>query len=301
MTDCVLVTGASGFIGRHALASLRDRGHEVVAVSRAGGPRNDGVRWEPADLLDAGDRDRVVAAARATRLLHLAWVTEPGAYRTSPDNELWVAASLDLVRRFAAEGGHRAVVAGSCAEYEWSQPLLSESQTPLRPATAYGRAKHELHESVSEFARGHGLALGWARLFFLYGPGEHRDRLVASITRALLASEPIETTDGLQRRDFLYGPDASDAIVALLDSGAEGALNIAAGESVSVREIVESIGRATGRPELIRFGAIARDPSDPPELVADVARLRREVGWRPRISLPDGIEATVAWWRDRLG
>jgi nucleoside-diphosphate-sugar epimerase len=301
VTECVLVTGASGFIGRHALASLRDRGHEVVAVSRAGGPRDDGVRWERADLLDARDRHRVIAAARATRLLHLAWVTEPGVYWTSPDNERWVAASLDLVRRFAAEGGHRAVVAGSCAEYEWSQPLLSESQTPLRPATPYGRAKHELHESVDEFARGQGLTLAWARLFFLYGPGEHRDRLVASITRALLASEPIETTDGLQRRDFLYGPDASDAIVALLDSGAEGALNIAAGESVSVREIVESIGRATGRPELIRFGAIARDPSDPPELVADVARLRREVGWCPRVSLPDGIEATVAWWRDRLG
>jgi nucleoside-diphosphate-sugar epimerase len=301
VTERVLVTGASGLIGRHALAALRDRGYEVVAVSRTGGPRDDGVRWERADLLDARDRDRVIAAAGATRLLHLAWVTEPGAYRTSPDNERWVAASLDLLGRFAAADGRRAVVAGSCAEYDWSQPRLSESQTPLRPATAYGRAKHELHESAAELAREYGLTLGWARLFFLYGPGEHPDRLVASVTRALLASEPIATTDGLQRRDFLFAPDASDALAALLDSGAEGAVNVASGESVSVREIMESIGSVTGRPELIRFGAIARDPSDPPELVADVGRLRREVAWRPRVPLPDGIEATVRWWRHRLG
>lgn len=297
----VLVTGATGFIGRPAVAALAERGHEVVAVTRLEdpGPAPDRVRWERADLLTAGESARVVAEAGTTHLLHLAWVTEPGAYWTSPSNERWLDASLELLRAFADGGGRRAVVAGTCAEYDWSAPLLSEQTTPLEPATPYGRAKNRLRKAASEIARKRGLGFAWGRLFFLYGPGERPERLVPSVTRALLAGDPVETTDGAQRRDFLFAPEAADALVTLLDSGFAGSVNVGSGEATPVRTILESIGRATGAPDLIRLGARPQNPGEPPELVADVTRLRDEINWRPRVALDEGIERTVSWWRDR--
>ncbi|HEU4537530.1 MAG TPA: NAD-dependent epimerase/dehydratase family protein, partial [Polyangiaceae bacterium] len=118
-----LVTGASGFVGRHALAPLLARGHRVVAVSRRRPPRPPaGVRWLEADLLDDGDRARVLADAGATHLLHFAWYAEHGKFWHAPDNRRWADASADLFARFAAAGGRRAVGSGSCAEYDWTRP-----------------------------------------------------------------------------------------------------------------------------------------------------------------------------------
>jgi len=297
----VLVTGATGFIGRHALAPLGERGFELHAVT-SGEPATDAqARWHRADLLDPADRARIAREAGASHLLHLAWYTQPGDYWESGHNDRWVEASLALLEEFRTAGGRRAVIAGSCAEYEWSRPRLSEATTPLRPATRYGRAKDHLRAGAEELGRREGLEVVWGRLFFLYGPGEHPQRLVPSVTRALLAGEPARTTDGSQRRDFLFAPEAADAFAALVDSEFSGAVNVASGESVSVRDVVELIGRATGRRELIELGAIPRPLDDPPELVADTSLLRERVGWRPRVGLAEGIERTVAWWRERLG
>lgn len=295
----VLVTGATGFVGRHTLGGLAERGYDVHAVTSREPPGN-GVTWHRADLLEPAQAARVVADAQPTHLLHLAWYTEPGDYWHSPLNERWVEASVGLLREFAAVGGQRAVVAGTCAEYDWSQPRLAEDETPLRPASVYGAAKWALHEQAGELARDEGLALAWGRLFFLYGPHEHPDRLVPSVARALLRGEAAETTDGAQLRDFMFAPDAADALAALVDSDFAGAVNVASGVAVSVREVVERLGRATGHPELVRLGAIARSGDDPPALVADVSVLRERVGWEPRVGLAEGIERTVAWWRERL-
>ena len=126
----VLLTGASGFIGRHVVPLLKSREFEVHAISRS-----------RADLLIPGVAAALVESIRPTHLLHLAWNAEPGRFWTAPDNLDWVAASLGLHRSFAALGGGRAVFAGSCAEYDWTHSLLDEAATPCAPATLYGIAK----------------------------------------------------------------------------------------------------------------------------------------------------------------
>jgi nucleoside-diphosphate-sugar epimerase len=297
-----LLTGATGFIGWNAIAPLAAAGLEVHAVTSreppAGAPS--AVTWHTADLLAPGAGEALVGEVAPSRLLHLAWYAEPGKYWRSPENVRWVEASLSLLRSFADAGGERAVLAGTCAEYDWSHGFLSEGVSPLAPATLYGRSKHALREVGEAFAAESGLSLAWGRVFFLYGPREDPRRLVSSLARALLRGEEAPTTEGSQVRDFMHVQDVAGAFCALLASGVEGAVNIGSGVPVSVRQVTDAVASATGRPELVRAGALPQREGEPPLIVADARRLREEVGFAPGYDLPGGVEQTVEWWRGHL-
>lgn len=279
----VLVTGGSGFIGRHVLAPLGARGFDVIAPRRA-----------EIDLLDPGGAQQAIEHARPTHLLHLAWTTDHAHFWTSKENATWVEASLRLLRAFAAAGGNRAVVAGTCAEYAWGgRAKLCEDVTPLQPATLYGAAKHGLHTVAAPWARQAGLSLAWGRIFFLHGPGEAPGRLVSSVARALIAGEPPETSSGRQEIDLLHVSDVAAAFAALVDGEVTGAVNVGSGGGRSVRAIAETLAAAAGREDLLRIGARPDRPGDPPRLVADVTRLREEVGVRPALGFAEGLAATL--------
>jgi nucleoside-diphosphate-sugar epimerase len=297
----VLVTGAGGFIGRHALAPLTGRELEVHAVSSRDREDEPGVRWHRADLLDPGAAAPLIDEVRPTHLLHFAWYAEHGKFWTSTENVRWVEASLRLLRAFAEAGGERAVLAGTCTEYEWGgEEPLSERSSAVRPATLYGSAKHGLHSVAAAYARERGIGLAWGRIFFLYGPGEHPDRLVASLTRAMIEGRAAPTSSGELVRDFLHVADVADAFVALLESDVDGAVNIASGQGAAIREVGERLGALTERPELLRVGELPPRPGDPQRVVADASRLRDEVGWAPRYDLDSGLRHTVEWWRSEL-
>jgi nucleoside-diphosphate-sugar epimerase len=294
----VLVTGASGLVGRQALAALVASGHEVHAVARRRLEDAPGAIWHEADLLAGGTA--VVEDVEPEVLIHLAWYAEHGKFWRSEENLRWVSGSLELLRRFGRSGGRRAVLAGSCAEYEWSRDRYAEGDA-LRPATLYGAAKQGLHVIAAALAEQLSFELAWSRLFFVYGPHEAPARFVPSLINSLLLGEPAEMTHGSQVRDFLHTADAGAAFAALADSGVSGAVNVASGRPVLLRELAERIAERIGRPELLRVGARQTPPDEPASLVADVRRLREQVGFTPSIELDDGLEQTIQWWRRRLG
>jgi nucleoside-diphosphate-sugar epimerase len=292
----VLVTGASGFVGVPVLRCLTVAGREVHALSRSTAPPAvAGVVWHHVDLGDTARVEAVIGDLRPERLIHLAWYVEHGRFWSAPENVLWVERSLQLLRAFVSAGGRRAVMLGTCAEYDWTQAdaPFEETRSAIAPATLYGAAKDGLRRVATAYAEGAGCELAWGRLFFLYGPDEAPGRLVVSVIRALLAGETIETTAGAQRRDFLHVEDVARAVAELLASEATGPVNIASGEAVPVAAVLDSIADAIGRPELVLRGARAEPEGDPPLLVADVTRLREEVGFRPGRSLDEGIAATI--------
>lgn len=294
----VLITGATGFVGAGALRPLVEAGHEVHAVGRHRGPELPGVTWHEADLLCGS---QVVDDVRPELLMHLAWYAEHGKFWSSPENVRWVEASLALLRAFVEAGGRRAVTVGTCAEYEWSgEGDLNERRSPLRPATLYGVSKDALRRVGAAFASESSFELAWARLFFLYGPGEASTRLVPSVILPLLEGKRAETTIGSQVRDFMHVEDAARALVALAESDVTGPINIASGDGVPVAEVVDVIGALTERPDLLDRGARPMPAGEPPRIVADVGRLEREVGFKPGISLSAGLRSTVEWWRGRL-
>jgi nucleoside-diphosphate-sugar epimerase len=296
----VLLTGGSGFIGSRAIAPLLAAGYEVHALGRRRGGSHD-VAWHELDLLDDRATGRVVADVAAEQLLHLAWYAEHGRFWAAPENLDWVAASVRLLRAFAEAGGRRAVIAGTCAEYDWAIPVEryselshgSRAATPLRPATLYGMCKHATRLVAEAYAREAGLSLAWGRVFLLYGPGEDERRLVAQVARALLAGEQAPTSDGAQVRDFMHVDDVAAGFVALLQSAVEGPVNIASGQAVSIADVLALIAGAAGHPELLRLGALERRAGEPNRLVADAQRLREEVGVQPLIPLEQGIAETV--------
>ncbi len=305
----VLLTGAGGFLGAPTLRALQRAGHEVHAVSRASAPepqpQADGadaapVVWHSADLPDPEAVQALVSAVRPQSLVHMAWYVEHGRYWHAPENLVWVEATLRLLRCFVDAGGQRAVMAGTCAEYQWSLDRYAEATAPLEPETLYGVAKDATRRVAERFAAGAGIELAWGRIFTPYGPAEGPGRLLASVIGSLLAGQPARAPLGTHVRDLMFVEDVAGAFAAILDSDVQGAVNVGSGQPTSIRELLALAGEAVGRPELLQWGALAQRESEPAQLVAEIARLREEVGFESQVSLAEGIERTVAWWRERV-
>ena len=162
----VLVTGATGFVGAPCVAGLVARGHEVHAVSRHAGVAD--VAWHEVDVLDTLRMADLVRRVRPTHLLHLAWDVTPGVYLKSESNWQWVDASLALLRAFGSATGQRAVMIGTCAEYDPTAGYCIEGRTMLKPATIYGACKAALSLLLPAYGEQVGLhSTAWGRLFFL--------------------------------------------------------------------------------------------------------------------------------------
>lgn len=294
----VLVTGASGFIGRHSLPRLMQAGYEVHAVCTQHQPQTwPDVIWHRANLLDPGEIVSLVDKVRPTHLLHFAWYAVPGKYWTAPENLSWVKATSCLMQAFSDQGGRRAVMAGSCAEYDWKFDYCSEQFTPCRPSTFYGACKHSMQMLLDAWSRQTGLSSAWGRIFFLYGPGEHPSRLVPSVINSLLHDEPARCTHGNQIRDFMHVEDVAAAFVALLESDVRGPVNIASGDAVPLKEVIYAIADCLDKRALVQLGAVPAPAGEPDVLMADISRLQGEVGFRPRHGLKEGIFQTIEYMK----
>jgi len=277
----ILVTGSAGFIGRAVVAALQKRGHEVCGAS--------------VDLLDAAAAGRLVRSVHASHLVHLAWVTTPGEYWTSPLNRQWVGASERMFHEFADAGGTRIVSMGTCAEYDWlaTGGVCDEETTPIAPATEYGRAKAELHDRLRALS----LPYVWGRLFFPYGPHERDARLIPAAIRTLMRDEVVVIRNPGIRRDFLYVDDVGEAIATFVDGDATGAVNIGSGRAESIDCVAATIGELMQRPQLIR--GEAGTGTEPPLVVAGTRRLSGLFGFHAGTSLTAGLLKTIDWWRRR--
>jgi len=307
----VLVTGAGGFIGRSSIAPLKRMGFEVHAVFSAAAPAHSptalpGVFTHVADLLSESQVDALLKRVAPTHLLHFAWIATPGIYWHSADNFRWLACSQYLLRGFRARGGIRAVMAGSCVEYDWSKAsVCSETSSPMADEstvlTPYVATKIALQKALAQFARAEHLSSAWGRIFFQFGPYEYPDRLVPSVIRHLLMNKEALCTHGRQIRSFLHVADVGAAFARLLDSDIQGPVNIGSDERIALADLIGRIALEIGRPDLVRLDARSTPSDEPPLLVPDVHRLRDELQWRPQLALNEGIRDVIAWWRGQLG
>ncbi|MBX3505002.1 MAG: NAD(P)-dependent oxidoreductase [Parvibaculum sp.] len=298
----ILVTGASGFVGRAVLPPLLAAGAEVHAVSRTGGAAVDGCIWHRADLMEADRVHALVGDVRPQIVLHLAWCVEHGRFWTDPANLDWVAASLHLARAAAEAGASRFVATGTCYEYDWpDQGKCRECETPTAPHTLYDTSKDACRRILEAFFAQQGMDFAWGRLFFLYGAGETPSRLVASIARALVQGHKAPVSLGLAVRDFVDVRDAGAALAALALSAATGPVNIATGEGISVANLAMKLGEIAGRPNLVQLGALEDRAGEPPVIVADTERLTSEIGFRPLRTIDKGLGDALDYWASRLG
>lgn len=295
----VLVTGATGFLGRSCLKMLGEV--PIVATYRGERPTDmPGVEWIKTDLTDPGAIRELCRTAKASHLMALAWEVGPG-YQTSIENYRWIQHSIDLLFAFAEAGGQRVAFCGSCMEYDWTQPApFIENVTPLAPTLDYSTAKASLFKAFGPLCAHLGLSSAWPRPFFLYGPGENPRRLAADVIVSLLEGREALCGHGRHKRDFLHIDDLTGAMVKLLFSPLEGPINIGTGQAVRIADLIGEIGRQIGRPELIRFGARQSPPGETECVEADITRLTDKLGWTPRFTLETGLADTISWWRNEL-
>lgn len=273
----ILLTGASGFVGRQVLRCLATRGQQVRLVLREGsvpvipeGLQPDIVRWP--DLFEAQQDAWRSALAGVDTVVHAAWYAEPGKYLQSESNLACLSGTIELARACVAAGVRRFVGVGTCAEYDLAQGVL-RVDTPLRPQTLYAACKASAFHVLGQFLPAAGIEFAWCRLFYLFGEGEDSRRLVPYLRRQLREGQPAELTSGNQIRDFLDVRDAGDLIVRAALGSLQGPVNICSGQPVTVRQLAERIADEHGRRDLLRFGARADNLYDPPCVVGVPAAL----------------------------
>jgi nucleoside-diphosphate-sugar epimerase len=296
----ILITGASGFLGRHCVPLLLDRGYEVHAVLHnrpSGSIEHKNLFYHQCDLLNGLEHQKLLSGIKPSHFLHLAWYAVPGKYWTSLENLNWVQASLGMTIEFIRHGGRRFVCAGSSAEYDWPEGYCSEKHTPLKPASLYGTCKNSLHDILSQLSKQEGLSYAWGRLFFVYGPHEYPERLVSSMILKLFKNQVAHCQNPDLIRDFLYIQDAADAFVSLLDSHVTGPVNIASGAPVTIRELVTRIADKMDKRHLLRISEKIQQLNEPISLTADVDRLCHEVSWTPKYDVDRALDENIAWWQ----
>ena len=268
----VLLTGATGFVGRQVVRALGERGCRVRPVVREGKQeriaRDDAIESTVAspDIFAESAAWWARTCSGVDTVIHAAWYTEPGQYLQSPKNKECLSGTLRLAQGAVQAKVPRFVGIGTLFEYDLNVGRLSIA-TPLRPTTPYAQAKVDAFNALSAALPRQGVVFAWCRLFYLYGEGEDARRLVPYVRARLQAGEPVELSSGSQIRDFLDVREAARMIVDVALGPEDGPVNICSGRPVTVRELAERIADEFGRRDLLRFGARADNPVDPPCVV----------------------------------
>lgn len=286
----VLLTGATGIIGKEAIKPLLDSGFEIFAVSSKNQPSIPEVTWVKADLLDFSSIKDVFSKIKPQYLLHFAWDTTPGSYLESNFNFDWVVSSLEMLKQFKQNGGKRVVYAGTCFEYEFKDEPLKETDK-FNPESTYAKCKKNLCELASLYCEKNDLSFGWGRIFYVYGHGEQEKRLTPHLINSFKADKEVVITCGSLLKDYMYTKDIAGAFVKFLDTEVKGCVNICTGEAVSIKDYAKLIASKLNKEDLL----ILKDEpcNQPPVIVGDNSRLRNEVGYNIKYSHDSAIDEII--------
>ena len=253
----VAVIGASGFVGRHVIDQLRQRGIDTVATFTA--PREPllaearGVRWQVLDIARP-PVECLAALGHPDIVIHLAWAGLPN-YKSLHHVETELPAQYSFLRQLVGEGLRSLVVTGTCFEYGFQYGPLSAS-APTFPANPYALAKDTLRRQLQLLQSQQPFDLTWARLFYMYGEGQPETSLLPSLRRAVAQGRTeFDMSHGEQLRDYLPVAEVARRLVGLaLDRPDRGVVNVCSGEPVSVRRLVEGWLRENGWAIELRLG-----------------------------------------------
>ena len=315
------MTGGAGYIGSHTLRALLRAGHQAVVVDDLRAGRADFAQGAPLVVADIGDR---AAMARLFRehgpidgVLHFAAslsvaesVAKPLLYYRNN-----VAGSANLIAESLAAGVRAFVLSSTAATYGHPEKQPIAETTPQAPINPYGASKLMVERMLADVEHAHGMRWSALRYFNASGAdpegglGECHEPEIHLLPVALEAAAGLRpklslygtdypTPDGSCVRDYIHVTDLGDAhvraIEALLSGGPGGGYNLGSGIGRSNREVITGVARVIGRP--VPHEEAPRRPGDPPTLVADISRFKRDFGWQPRYSDLDTIVRTAWDW-----
>ncbi|MGJ7516008.1 NAD-dependent epimerase/dehydratase family protein [Pseudomonas baetica] len=278
----VLVTGATGFVGRHLVAALLARGCQVRAVARnagtaAGLPWINAVEFIAADI-HADDLDVAALTEGVDALAHLAWPGLPN-YQALFHFEHNLMADYRFIKRAVEAGVPQVLVTGTCFEYGMQSGPLTE-QTEPRPANPYGLAKNTLRLFLENLQHVQPFTLQWARLFYLHGEGQNPGSLLAALDRAIDAGDDaFNMSAGEQLRDYLAIETSAGYLASILQKRSfNGVINCSSGQPISIRALVEQRLRERGASIRLNLGHYPYPSHEPMAFWGVATRLQQLLG-----------------------
>ncbi len=283
----VLVTGATGLIGKELIKPLQEAGFDIYAITIDENNPVNGVNWLKGSLFDEKFIKDTMESVKPEYLLNMAWATT-GDYLKSDINYSFLNAGINLLRYFKDNGGKRVVYAGTCFEYKFKDEPLKEIDELDADKTVYTFCKNKLHEIAEYFCKMYNISFGYGRIFYVYGRNEDKTRLTGMIIDKLSKDEEVIIKSGKLIKDYMYAKDIAEAFVKFLDSSVEGSVNICTGKQISIKDFALEIGRAMNKEDLIIF---QDEPSNqPPIIVGDNARLLKEIGYEIKYDVKVAFE-----------
>jgi UDP-glucose 4-epimerase len=321
----ILVTGGAGYVGSHALQALRARGFECVVLDNLSRGHRELVQDAPlviGDIADAKVVSRVLEEHRVTAVMHFAAYAYVGESVTQPDiyyrNN--VAGTLSLLECMVRAKVRAFVFSSTCATYGLPESTPIEETHPQRPVNPYGASKLMVERILRDFDHAYGLRSVAFRYFNAAGADptgrigewhEPETHLIPIALQTALGVRPqvevfgddYPTPDGTCIRDYIHVTDLAQAHVRGLEylqsGGATDVFNLGNGNGFSVREVIESAERVTGRRIPYKMGP--RRPGDPHALVGGAAKAHAVLGWQPEFADLDRILSTAWQWHLRRG
>lgn len=315
----ILVTGGAGYIGSHAVRLLACAGHEVWSYDNLCTGHKEAVpagRLIVGELADRALLEGTLRGKNIDAVMHFAAFSLVGESVTNPaiyyQNNL--AASLSLLESMRATGVSRIVLSSTTATYGAPERTPIAEDTPQRPINPYGFTKLVIEHALADYARAYGFAYAALRYFNASGasadakigedhkPESHLIPLVLQVALGQRESisifgEDYPTPDGTCIRDYIHVDDLGSAHIKALERLRPGhgiLCNLGIGRGYSVREVIDACRRVTGHKIPAVVGP--RRAGDPPELIADATRARRELDWQPAYNDLEPIVATAWQW-----
>jgi len=298
----IFVTGASGFVGSSVVRRLIKEGRDIALLLREDSDTHRINDLLPKCQIIRGTMSKAELFGKELQcyapnaFLHMAWDGVKGADRDKPNQIDNLTASIKLFELASEIGCKHFVGLGSQAEYGLMSGRISERMS-ANPVSTYGAAKLATGVLLERCALALDVRFSWLRLFSSYGPGDDPAWLLPYVITSLLRGQEPSLTLAEQKWDYLHIDDVVSGIIATLDSDASGIFNLGSGQSYVLSEIVNFI-RDQINPDLpIGFGEIPYHPNQLMHLEADISSLEAASGWRPKVSLNDGLRELINFYQ----
>lgn len=297
-----VVTGASGFLGRHVVSALLAAGRAVVALVRdeptvALLPEHPALRIVRAELDTSGSVDAALEGVDVRAVIHLAGGRAPGGLESIDANvRLSLAPTAALIAALSRRAELEAFVLASSGEVYGAVPAPFRESAEASPRSGYGIAKLLAEELSLAAFRARGFPAVVVRMGVVYGPGQlDSPMFVPALLEAARQRRPFEMSQGEQLRDFVYVRDVATTLVQLSSTpAARGEIvNVGTGEGVQVRELASRLWERLGRPMELRIGALPMRPDEASDYRLDVTKLRALTGSAPSTPLDEGLDLTA--------
>lgn len=260
----VVITGATGLIGKESIIPLQKSGFEVIRMDSAS-----------CNLFDFDKVSSLFNTCKPKYLLHFAWITGSEGYLQNPINRTYCDASFNLLKQFYNNGGYRAVYAGTYFEYDLTASMPLSENSPLHPTSIYAANKARLQKLCSEFCQAQSVSFAWGRIFNVYGHNEKAGRLTSSLVTSLLEGKTFTVRCGQLLRDYMYSKDIASAFVKLLQADIQDTVNICTGKGIKLADFATTIAEKLSKKSLLE---IHEEETDQPlSIIGDNSRLRNEV------------------------